>query len=273
MKNMKWVIAMLVYLTAIVPVTNLRADEKAVVAIIGTGDMGNSLGPKIAKLDYRVVYGSRNPSSDKAAKLVARTGNGASATTQIEAAQMAEIVILALPWPAMESVAKNLGQLDGKIVVDISLPWRQGEDGYPETTLTTSAAELIQEWNPGAKVVKTFATAGSNLIDNPLHAGGIVSMPIASNHTDAKETVAKMVAALGFDPVDFGTLRMSRHIESLQVVWLIPVVQRRMMGWEFYFRRSHWPCEWNLDNWTVPTVDAERLAKFPDTHDTPEPCP
>jgi len=269
---MKAVIAVCVCVAFVVLAAELRAEEKEIVAVIGTGDMGNSLGPKLAKSGYRVVYGSRNPASEKVTQLLAQTGNGASAATQPEAAQVADIIILALPWPAMETVAKNLGQVDGKIIVDISLPWRQGDDGYPENTSEISAAELIQDWNPRAKVVKTLATAGSNLIDNPLYAGGLVTMPLASNHRDAKETVAKMVAALGFDPVDFGPLRMSRHIESLQLVWLIPVVQRRATGWEFYFRRSHWPCEWNLDNWTKPTADAERLAEIPEAHAAPEPC-
>ena len=270
---MKAIITMWVCATFVMLVPELHAEEKEVIAVIGTGDMGNSLGPKFAKLGYRVVYGSRKPASEKVIALVAKTGNGASAATQIDAAQMADIIVLALPWPAMETVAKNLGQLDGKIIVDISLPWRQGDDGYPETTLPSSAGELIQDWNPRAKVVKTLATAGSNLIDDPLYAGGLVTMPLASNHRDAKETVAKIVAALGFDPVDFGPLRMSRQIESLQLVWLIPVVQRRATGWEIYFRRSHWPCEWILDDWTVPTADAGQLAEIPEAHVAPEPCP
>ena len=90
-------------------------------------------------------------------------------------------VVLAVGWPAMESVAKKL-DLDGKIVIDVSIAWQQGDDGYPETTIHPSGAELIQEWNPQAKVVKTFATAGSNIIDDPAGAGGIVTMPVASNH-------------------------------------------------------------------------------------------
>jgi predicted dinucleotide-binding enzyme len=74
----------------------------------------------------------------------------------------------------MESVAKNL-DLDGKVVIDISVSWQQGDDGYPETTIQPSAAELIQKWNPTAKVVKTFATAGSTVIDDPAGAGGKTS--------------------------------------------------------------------------------------------------
>jgi predicted dinucleotide-binding enzyme len=56
---------------------------------------------------------------------------------------------------------------------------------------------MIQDWNPGAKVVKTFATMGSQIIDEPMVEGGLISIPIASNYKDAKEKVAGIVAALG----------------------------------------------------------------------------
>jgi len=52
------------------------------VAVIGTGDMGDSLGPLFAKQGHRVVYGSRHPDSERAMALVTRTGNSASTTTQ-----------------------------------------------------------------------------------------------------------------------------------------------------------------------------------------------
>ena len=92
------------------------------IAIIGTGDMGDSLGVKLAELGYDIVYGSRDPTGDKAQGVVAQTGNGARAVLQREAAQAGDIVILAVPWPAMETVAQNLGSLAGKIVIDISFP-------------------------------------------------------------------------------------------------------------------------------------------------------
>jgi predicted dinucleotide-binding enzyme len=244
--------------------STVHASEPATIAIIGTGDMGNSLGPRFAELGYRVIYGSRNPESETAINLVAQTGNDSSVTTQISAAEQADIVALAVRWPAVEQVVKSLHGLDGKILIDMTVSWRQADDGYPEMILPTTAAELIQQWQPRAKVVKAFATAGSNLIDDPAAAGGIVSMPLASDHRDAKETVAQLVAEMGFQPVDFGPLRMSQHIESLQVVWLIPAFQRREAGWEYYFRRSEWPPEWQLDAWSSPTSDAGALARMPD---------
>jgi predicted dinucleotide-binding enzyme len=252
---------------------NPEAQERPTIAIIGTGDMGDSLGPQFASMGYEVIYGSRNPESDKAKSLIKMTGNNARVESQADAAAAGEVVILAVSWPAMEAVAKNL-DLDGKVVIDISVAWQQGEDGYPETTIEPSAAELIQEWNPKAKVVKTFATAGSNIIDDPSGAGGAVTMPVASDFRDAKELAAKLVAEMGFDPVDFGPLRMAHIIEEMQVMWVIPVVQKQPTGWEIYFRRSNPPCHWSpTEDWAAPVADAGDLADIPQTQEIPEPCP
>ena len=249
------------------------ATERETVAIIGTGDLGDSIGFRLAELGYTVVYGSRTPDSDRVKALVSLTGNGASAATQKEAARQGEIIFLAIPWPAMKTVAQNLGNLDGKIVVDVSDPWTQGEDGYPESQVETSSAELIQQWNPGAKVVKGLGTMGSMIIDDPASVDGPVTIPVASDHQDAKERVAQIVDELGLDPVDFGPLRMARLIEALQIIYMIPLLQRRTEEWEFYFRRNaDWVCRWQ-DDWSVPVFDADELAEMPEKYDPQVPCP
>jgi predicted dinucleotide-binding enzyme len=169
---------------AVMPI-GLYAQSRETVAVIGTGDMGDSIGPKLAEMGYRVVYGSRYPTRESVQALVNRTGADASATTQKQAAQEAEIVFLVVPWPAMEQVAQNLGNLDGKIVVDVSTPSRQAKDGYLESMVETSSAEMIQGWNPGARVVKTLL-AGSNVIDDPLTLGERVTSFIAADDREAK---------------------------------------------------------------------------------------
>ncbi len=250
-----------------------NARVKPTVGIIGTGDMGDSLGPRFAELGYPVVYGSRNPDSEKAQNVVKLTGNGARVTTQKKAAQAGDIVVLAVPWPPMETVAQNLGSLDGKIVIDVSMPSNQGEDGYPVSLVETSSAEMIQSWNPGARVVKAFATLASYVIDNPDVVGGPVTVPIASDDREAKEQVARIIAAMGLDPVDAGPLRLSREIEALQRLYMVPLIQRRTAAWEPYFRRSYfWECLWT-DDYSDPVGDADDLADMPDTQGPARPCP
>ena len=54
----------------------------AKIAVIGTGNVGSALGPEFAALGHTIVYGSRTPNEKDVQDLVAKTGHGATATTQ-----------------------------------------------------------------------------------------------------------------------------------------------------------------------------------------------
>lgn len=253
--------------------------QKEQIAVLGTGDMGDSFGPRFAELGYRVIYGSRSPNSERVVNLVEMTGHGASADNYAHAAAAADIVLVAVASHAVEQIVDGLGELDGKIIIDLNWPpTRIADDGYYENLADISVAERIQEMRPKAMVVKAFGTMASNVIDNPNVAGGPVSAPIASDHRQAKETVARIAAELGLDPVDAGPLRIARYLESLMMLYMIPHTQGRQEGWDFYFRRSnYWACNaytgGELDESGPPVVDSGNLAEFPHTQGKPEPCP
>jgi len=237
------------------------------VAVIGTGFMGGALGPRFAELGYTVIYGSRDPSRGSVKELLARTGHGATAATQKEAVADAEIVVLAVGWPAMEKVAQSLGSLDGKIIIDVSDPMQQGPDGYQVRMVATSSAEMIQAWNPGATVVKAFNALGYFLIADPSAMDEPITVPIAADDKAAKEKVAKIVADMGLDPVDSGPLRFAHELEGMAMIYMMPLDQRRRESWEFSFRRTtHWDDIWE-DGWSVPVHDADDLAEIPAIND------
>lgn len=256
-----WITVFLFMMVVASPIVS-SAEKAETVAVIGTGDMGNSLGPKLADIGYRVVYGSRDPSAERVQRLLKNTAPTAQATTQKEAAQSADIVLLAVPWPAMEHVAQSLGDLDGKIVIDVSFPFEQGPDGYPQSSVETSSAEMIQSWNPGAKVVK-WSLPTAHYIDEPQKLGYRPSNLIAADDRKAKELVARIAHAIGQDPFDAGPLRMSRAVEAQVLLFMVPLYQRRIAHWESVaIRSSYWSCFWG-DDWSSPVVDAGNLARFP----------
>lgn len=249
----------------------LPAQSEKTVAVIGTGDMGNSLGPKLAEIGYHIVYGSRDPSRESVQALVRNTASNATATTQKEAAQSASIVLIAVPWPAMEQVAQSLGNLNGKIVIDVSFPFEQGSDGYPQSTVETSSAEMIQAWNPGAKVVK-WSLPTAYYIDEPAVLGHRPSNLIAADDRESKEIVARIAHGIGQDPFDAGPLRMSRAIEAQALLFMVPLYQRRTAHWENVTARSnYWSCFWG-DDWSSPVFDADELADFPDHEQSLKRC-
>lgn len=255
------------------------ATAKETIAVLGTGDMGDSFGPRLAALGYRVVYGTRRPESERVRSLVEATGNGATAAAYPAAAEVADIVLLALPWQPMEQIVAGLGDMAGKIVIDMTWPENIiDDDGYDRIVVETSGAEQIQAWLPEAMVVKAFGTTGSNVIDDPSVAGGPVSIPIASDHRHAKEVTARIAAELGLDPVDAGPLRMARNIEAMMELYMVPFYQGRDTSWEFYIRRTnHWHCQpytgGEIGDDRPPVVDAGNLAEFPQTQPPPPPCP
>jgi 8-hydroxy-5-deazaflavin:NADPH oxidoreductase len=89
------------------------------VAIIGTGRMGRGFAAALAP-KHEVTLGSRDP--DRASKAASATG-----ATYAEAAADAEVVILTVPWDAIDDTLTQLGELDQTVVVDVSYPYRKSE--------------------------------------------------------------------------------------------------------------------------------------------------
>ena len=69
------------------------------IGMIGTGNIGFSLGPLLVSHGHEVKFGSRDP--DRIRNDVGRFGSGASAGTVREAAQFGDVVLTAVPWRAV----------------------------------------------------------------------------------------------------------------------------------------------------------------------------
>lgn len=213
-RNRAW--RALALLTCVAAAQTTSADT---IAIIGTGDVGNALGPEFAALGHTIVYGSRDPNRDTVRQLVARTGENASAALPAAAIIGADIVVLAVPGLLVEEITRNLGNLDGKIIIDPTNPLRRGPDGF-EHAVATSNAEIIQASAPGAMVVKAFNTLNWRTMIDPDSSGGPVSIPLAGDHAIAKQKVAELVDRMGLEAIDLGPLRNARWVEGMLMLWI-----------------------------------------------------
>jgi hypothetical protein len=191
----------------------------ATIGIIGTGEVANALGPAFAAQGHSIVYGSRDPDREDVQALVARTGNGASAAGQAEAAARSDIVVIAVPWNVVEAVVENLGDLSGKIVLDPTNPRIVGSDGLRDFAVPTSNAELVQAMAPRARVVKALNTMNWRTMLDPQATGGPVSVPMVGNDAAAKAVVAGLIEGMGLEPIDLGPVRYARIVEGMYLLW------------------------------------------------------
>ena len=189
------------------------------IAIIGTGNVAEALGPAFAAQGHRIIYGSRNPGSSKTQRLVGDTGEDASATSPEAAVKEADIVVLAVPGMMVADITRSLGDLSNKIIIDPTNPLKRKLMTF-QHGVDTSNTEIIQEIAPDADVVKAFNTLNWKTMVDPASAGGPVSIPLAGESRRAKKTVAKLVEGMGLEPIDVGGVENARWLEGMLILWI-----------------------------------------------------
>nr|XP_003416720.2 LOW QUALITY PROTEIN: metalloreductase STEAP3 [Loxodonta africana] len=187
--------------------------EAPKVGILGSGDFARSLAMRLVASGFSVVVGSRNPK--RTAGLFPST---VQVTFQAEAVSSPEIVFVAVFREHYPSLCVLSDQLAGKILVDVSNPTEQEHLQHRQ-----SNAEYLASLFPTCTVVKAF-----NVISAwSLQAGprdGNRQVPICSNQREAKRTVSELVQAMGFSPVDMGSLVSAREVEAMPL--------RLLPGWK-----------------------------------------
>ncbi len=208
------------------------------IGILGTGDVGQSLGVGLASSGHDVMLGSREPGSDKLVAWVEKTGNRASVGTFAKAAEFAELAILATLWSGTENATRLAGakNLAGKVVMDATNPlvFRAGAPPALALGHTDSGGEQVQRWLPLARVVKAFNTVGHAHMVNPLFPGGPPDMFICGNDLEAKRVVSERCKALGWPTIDVGEIDGARLLEPMCILWVYCGI--RFGSWNHAFK-------------------------------------
>ena len=183
------------------------------ITVIGTGNMGSAFVQQLTRAGHKVVVAARNLEK---AETVAAANPGATARALANAAEHADVIVLATGYADAVAALKSVGNLHGKVVIDITNPLTADFMGL-SIGHTTSAAEEIAQAVPEAKVVKAFNTVFAQVLAEGADFGNSHRVPVyfAGDDAAAKTTVSTLVESIGFAPVDAGPLKNARYLEPL----------------------------------------------------------
>lgn len=190
------------------------------IAFIGVGKVGAPLAVHLAEAGHDVVLAESKDGSSTVEAALARSKR-LTARPVTDAVRSAEIVFLATPFAANESLVRPLAEaLAGKVLVDCTNPVGPGLTHGLKSE--RSGSELLQALAPKASVVKAFTIYGFENLEDPSYpAYGVKpAMLFCGDDGDAKARVGRLIADCGFEPVDVGGLVQALHLEHMTLLWV-----------------------------------------------------
>lgn len=198
-----------------------------IITFIGYGNVGAPLADHLQRLGHQVTLAARDPNSEAVRQAQARNP-ALQARPMEQAVQEADVVFLATPYSVNEQVILPLADaLAGKVLVDCTNPVGPGlSHGLASQQ---AGSQALQALAPQAQVVKAFTIYGFENFENSAYPAYNVlpTMMYCGNDAPAKQTVAGLIAALGWAPLDVGGLEQALHLEHMTLLWVRMV---RVMG-------------------------------------------
>jgi len=176
-----------------------RVVGRMKIAVIGTGNIGGSLGSKWVAAGYDVVYGSRKASGEGP--------GGAPVRAVSDALDGADVVVLAVPGPAVaDVVGAQSAALAGKIVIDAV-----NRMGQPEL----NSLALIASAVPDARYVRAFNSLGWENFADPVPGASLFFVADPS----ARSVAEDLIAAVGLDPAFLGGPSAVGTVDAVTPLW------------------------------------------------------
>jgi NADPH-dependent F420 reductase len=188
----------------------------------GTGDQGRGLARRLALAGHQILLGSRSSERAEAASASVRAslpdGAAVSGRTNAEAAEEAEVVVVAVPYDGHAALLRDVaGALAGKIVVDCVNPLGFDERGafaleVPEGSAAEQAAAIL----PDSTVVAAFHHVSAVLLLDPEVGSLDTDVLVLGDVREGTDRIQALVADIrGMRGVYAGRLRNARQVEAL----------------------------------------------------------
>jgi predicted dinucleotide-binding enzyme len=158
------------------------------IAVIGTGNIGGTLGRAFARAGLEVVFGSRDPGASTAAG-----DTSAKVATTTEAVMAADVVVVAIPAHQVADFLRA-HELDGKLIVDAT-------NNFPNPVL--HSAELVARLAPRSRYARAFNSQTWETFATPTWHGIQGDLFFTSEEAD-QATVEQLIEAVGLRPVYLG---------------------------------------------------------------------
>ena len=204
--------ALLLVLWALPPVVRgqSKAPASTKIGIIGSGNIGGTVGTLWVKAGHQVLFSSRNPENLR--QLVDGLGTLARAGTVREALNFGDAILIAVPYGAYPQIGKDYArELAGKIVLDAgnAVLARDGEISKEARELGIGATS--RKYLPKTRIVRAFNTLNYRVIaQNASRPGERMAIPIAGDDKQALTVASQLVRDAGFDPVIIGSLESAK---------------------------------------------------------------
>jgi len=183
------------------------------IAIIGHGNVGGALAGQWLQAGHEVIIGARDIASKKLQNLLAKHPQ-LQTQDLTQAAEDAEVLLIATPPEIAQSLSEQLGSLNGKILIDATNAVRHKPDPYP--TAYHAFASLTE-----AEVVKCFNTTGFENMANPSYNGQSLDLFMAGDSESAKSVARQLALDAGFaECYDFGKADQVELLEQFALAWI-----------------------------------------------------
>jgi hypothetical protein len=177
------------------------------IGILGSGNIGGTLGRHWAKGGHEVMFSSRNPEELKPMA----SGAGAQIGTVEAAAAFGEVILLAIPFGKIPELAQQIGRLDNKILIDATNPYPQRDGDVAQQVIDDelqTATGYVANQFPGAQTVKAFNSIYFKVLEEKAFRPGDerIAVQVCGDDPQAKQTVKQLIEDIGFAPQDIGDL-------------------------------------------------------------------
>ena len=194
-------------------------DKPLKIGIIGSGNIGGSVGVLWAQAGHQVFFSSRHP--EKLGELARKAGPTAKVGYPKDAAEFGDVIFLAVPYHAMPEVGKELSPLiQGKVVIDCGNPYPSRDGDMAVAALKKGTGIASAEFLPGVRLVRAYNSISHQSIITQAHRKGeLMAIPVAADDDDALKIASKLIKESGFDPVFVGPLSKAREFDNRSTLY------------------------------------------------------